>query len=116
MKKQNKRKGRIDVVYSTNPDFDYSIDEDEIQETLPPSDQKLYISLDRKNRKGKVVTLIEGFIGKEEDLKKLGKELKSLCGSGGTVKDGEVLLQGDFISKVILSFQKKGYKVKKKGG
>jgi translation initiation factor 1 len=116
MKKQNKRKRRIDVVYSTNPDFDYTFDDNEIQETMIPSRQKLYVSLDRKNRKGKVVTLVEGFVGDEEDLKDLGKKLKSACGSGGTAKDQIILLQGDFISKVIHILEKEGYQVKKKGG
>jgi translation initiation factor 1 len=115
MKKQNKKKGRIDVVYSTNPDFDYAFDDDETQETLIPSRQKLSVSLDRKNRKGKVVTLVEGFVGDEEDLKGLEKKLKSACGSGGTAKDQIILLQGDFISKVIHILEKDGYQVIKKG-
>ncbi len=116
MKKQDKRKGRVDVVYSTNPDFEYDYNGEEEQETLPPSQQRLYVSLDRKNRKGKVVTLVEGFIGSENDMKELGKKLKSLCGSGGTAKEGNILLQGDFLSKVIPALQKDGYQVKKKGG
>ncbi len=116
MKKQNNRKGRKDIVYSTNPDFDYNFYEDEVQETLSPSQQNLYVSRDRKNRKGKIVTLVEGFVGKDEDLKDLGKKLKSLCGSGGTVKEQIILLQGDFLSKVIGALEKDGYHVKKKGG
>ncbi|MCD6597108.1 MAG: translation initiation factor [Bacteroidales bacterium] len=116
MKKQNKRKGRVDVVYSTNPDYEYGYDAEEEQETLSPSQQKLYVSLDRKNRKGKVVTLVEGFIGSEDDMKELGKKLKSLCGSGGTAKERIILLQGDFLLKVIPALQKEGYQVKKKGG
>lgn len=116
MKKPNKRKGRVDVVYSTNPNYEYDYDGEEEQETLSPSQQKLYVSLDRKNRKGKVVTLVEGFIGSEDDMKELGKKLKSLCGSGGTAKEGIILLQGDFLLKVIPALQKDGYQVKKKGG
>ncbi len=73
MKKQKKRKSRIDIVYSTNPDYEYDYNGEEEQETLPPSQQKLYISLDRKNLKGKVVTLVVGFIGSDEDMKELGK-------------------------------------------
>jgi len=116
MKKQNKRKGRVDVVYSTNPDYEYDYNGEEEQETLSPSQQRLYVSLDRKNRKGKVVTLVEGFVGSEDDMKELGKKLKSLCGSGGTAKEGIILLQGDFLLKVIPALQKDGYQVKKKGG
>ena len=116
MKKQNKRKSRVDVVYSTNPDYEYDYNGEEEQETLSPSQQRLYVSLDRKNRKGKVVTLVEGFVGSEDDMKELGKKLKSLCGSGGTAKEGIILLQGDFLLKVIPALQKDGYQVKKKGG
>lgn len=105
------------IVYSTNPDFQFEMeDEDEVQETLDPSDQLLYVSIDRKQRGGKEVTLIEGFIGHEEDIKELGKMLKSKCGVGGTVKDGDILIQGNFRDKVIDLLLKDGYKVKRKGG
>ncbi|HYW95801.1 MAG TPA: translation initiation factor, partial [Bacteroidales bacterium] len=86
-KKNKKKKG--DIVYSTNPDFNYSFDEEESEETLPPSRQDLRVMLDRKQRKGKEVTLVTGFKGSEDDLKELGRELKSSCGAGGTVKNGE---------------------------
>jgi translation initiation factor 1 len=110
------KKKRVDVVYSTNPDFGYDFDEDEEQDTLAPNQQKLYVSIDRKQRKGKEVTLIEGFVGTDEDLKELGKLLKSKCGVGGTAKDGEIMVQGAFKDKVADILTKEGYSVKKKGG
>lgn len=109
-------KERLGTVYSTNPDYNYEENEGDEKETLPTQQQKLYVSLDKKNRKGKAVSLIEGFIGKEEDLKKLGKMIKSKCGVGGSVKDGEILIQGDFRKKIIEILQNEGYQVKRKGG
>ncbi|MEN9400669.1 MAG: hypothetical protein RL632_1772 [Bacteroidota bacterium] len=114
MAKQKKEK--INVVYSTNPDFNFQFDEEEEIETLPTGQQLLYVSIDRKQRGGKEVTLIEGFVGKEDDLKELGKLLKSKCGVGGTVKDNEVLIQGNFRDKIIDLLTKEGYRVKRKGG
>src|SRR4030042_6491710 len=96
-----KRKSRLGVVYSTDPDFQYSYDTAEYQETLPPQQQNLRIMLDSRNRKGKQVTLITGFKGNDSDLQKLAKELKALCGSGGTAKNGAILIQGDFREKVL---------------
>lgn len=111
-----KGKGRVNVVYSTNPDFDYEHDEVEENETLPNNQQLLYVSIDRKQRKGKEVTLVEGFVGTEDDLKTLGKALKSKCGVGGTVKDGEILIQGNCRDKVIAYLETEGYQTKRKGG
>jgi len=113
---ENNWKKRLGVVYSTNPEFQYGEGEEDRQETISPGQQKLYVSLDRKNRKGKAVTLVEGFTGSDEDLKSLGKELKSKCGSGGTTKDGEIIIQGDFRDRVITILRNKGFIVKQKGG
>jgi translation initiation factor 1 len=104
------------IVYSTNPDFEYEDLEDENIETLPANEQKLYVSIDRKQRKGKEVTLVEGFIGRDDDLKELAKTLKSSCGVGGSAKEGVVLIQGNFKQKVADLLKKNGYQVKLKGG
>ena len=111
-----KKKERLNVVYSTNPDFQFEYEEDEQPDTLPANQQKLYVSIDRKQRGGKEVTLIEGFIGSEDDLKDLGKMVKQKCGVGGTAKDGEILIQGNFRDKVCVLLEKEGYQVKRKGG
>ena len=113
MSKKN-RKNRIDVVYSTNPDFEYNYDEEEEQETIEPSKQNLKVYLDTKaKKKGKQATLISGFVGYEEDLKGLGKLLKTKCAVGGSVKDGEIIIQGDFRDKIVQILTSEGYKAKK---
>jgi translation initiation factor 1 len=109
-------KNRIDIVYSTNPNYAYRTDAQEEEATLPAAQQDLRVLLDRKNRGGKSVTLITGFVGTNDDLTTLSKELKSKCGVGGAAKDGEILIQGDFRDKIISLLQQKGYKVKKSGG
>ena len=100
-------------VYSTDPNFSF---EPEVNnsETLLPAQQKLKIRLDTKHRGGKAVTLVEGFIGKEEDLEELGKKLKSFCGTGGSAKDGEIIVQGDQRDKVLQWLVKNGYKQSRK--
>lgn len=106
--KQNK----IGVVYSTNPDFEFQLDEDEIQATLIPEKQNLKIQLDKKARAGKQVTLITGFVGTEDDLEILAKKLKNLCGCGGSAKDGEILIQGDVRQKTLAWLVQQGYRAK----
>lgn len=111
-----KKKNRDGIVYSTNPDFNYQCEEEENRETLPPQQQDLKVLRDRKSRGGKTVTLVRNFAGNDEDLKKLGKLLKSWCGVGGSVKNGEIIVQGDFVKKVIEILKKNGYKAKQAGG
>lgn len=115
-KKNNDWKKRDGIVFSTADSFEYNFGEDESQETLPPTQQKLKVILDKKSRAGKQVTLIEGFLGTEEDLKELGKLLKNKCGVGGSTKDGEILIQGDHRDKVVQVLSQAGYGAKKVGG
>ncbi|WP_106831984.1 translation initiation factor [Parabacteroides pacaensis] len=107
--KNNDWKERLDVVYSTNPDFKYQTEATEETTTLPPAKQPLKISLDKRNRGGKMVTLVTGFTGTNEDLTQLGKLLKVKCGVGGSAKDGEIIVQGDLRNKVLEILQKEGY-------
>lgn len=110
----SKSKNRTGVVYSTNPDFQYQYDDEpEEQPTLPPQQQQLRVSLDRKQRGGKQVTLVTGFVGNDLDLADLGKMLKTKCGVGGNTKDGEILIQGDHCEKVLALLLAAGYKAKK---
>jgi translation initiation factor 1 len=109
-------KDRLGVVFSTNPEFNYSEDKQEEQEAIPNKKQDLRVRIDRKQRKGKSVTLVTGFIGPEEELKALGKLLKSKCGVGGTVKEGEIIIQGEFSQKILDLLITEGYKAKKAGG
>jgi translation initiation factor 1 len=115
IKEMKNEKGNI--VYSTNPDFKFeNEDSTKIMNTLPANQQNLKIQLDKKARKGKTVTLVTGFIGKDDDLTALARKLKTKCSTGGSSKDGEILLQGDFRDKVIQLLVAEGYKVKKVGG
>jgi translation initiation factor 1 len=109
------RKKREGIVYSTNPDFTFEKDPSPVI-TLPADRQLLYVWIDSKARKGKTVTLIKGFAGTEKDLEALSREIKSFCGTGGSVKNGEVIIQGNFREKVIAFLNKKGYKTRKAGG
>ncbi|MEA4968647.1 MAG: translation initiation factor [Bacteroidaceae bacterium] len=111
-----KEKNRVGIVYSTNPSFQYETNDQEQTETLSPNLQNLKVQLDRKQRAGKQVTLITGFVGRDEDLINLSKVLKTKCGVGGSAKDGEIILQGDFRDKVIALLTQEGYKVKRVGG
>lgn len=111
--KKNK-KNRKGILYSTNPDFEYEY-EDHEQETLPPAEQNLKVCID-KHRAGKIAVIIKGFEGKNDDLKILGKLLKQKCGVGGSVKNGEIIIQGNVREKVMEMLEKEGYKYKRVGG
>jgi translation initiation factor 1 len=113
-KKKKKRIATDGMVYSTDPEFAFET-EGENEEKIDIDSQLLTLRRDRKQRKGKVVTLIEGFVGPEDDLKDLAKELKTHCGSGGSAKHGEILIQGDFLDKISEKLKNSGYKVKKIG-
>jgi translation initiation factor 1 len=110
-KKDNNRP----IVYSTNPDYKPDSDKEQEPDTLPPAQQTLYLSVERHGG-GKVATVVDNFIGKNDDLEKLGKQLKTKCGVGGSVKDGVIIIQGDNRDKAIVILQAMGYKTKKKGG
>lgn len=105
----NDWKDRLNVVYSTNKDFNYETEGEDEQDTIAKEKQQLRISLDKRNRKGKAVTLITGFVGTTEDMEELGKLLKVKCGVGGSAKDGEIIVQGDFRTKILELLQKEGY-------
>lgn len=112
-KKESDKNG---FVYSTDPNFQFQHEEENALETLAPQQQKLRVRLDTKQRGGKAVTLVEGFIGTDEDLQDLGKKLKNYCGTGGSAKDKEIIVQGDQREKVLQWLQKTGYKNTKKAG
>ena len=108
----SKKKQKIGVVFSTNPDFDFSFEEDAAQDTLPPAEQQLRVFIEKKGRKGKPVCIVAGFVGTDDDLKSLAKSLKTHCGTGGSVKDGEVILQGTMRDKIIAYLNKEGYQAR----
>jgi translation initiation factor 1 len=108
------RKERLNIVYSTNPDYKYDYGVEDVETTtLAPAKQNLIVRLDKKQRGGKKVTIVQGFAGSEDDLKNLGKTLKTKCGAGGAVKDGEILIQGDFRDKIVEYLVVEGYKAKR---
>ncbi|MBQ7811273.1 MAG: translation initiation factor [Bacteroidales bacterium] len=109
----NDWKKRLGVVFSTNPDFAYQEEQETEPETLEPSRQNLIVTIDRKGRGGKQVTLVTGFIGKADDLAEVGRALKVRCGVGGTAKDGEITIQGDFRDRVVSLLKEMGYKAKR---
>jgi translation initiation factor 1 len=113
MSKQNKPDAR-GFVYSTDPNFSFKHEENDAQETLPAAQQKLKIRLDTKHRAGKAVSLVEGFTGTNEDLEDLGRKLKNFCGTGGSVKDGEIIIQGDQREKILQWLLTNDYKQSKK--
>lgn len=108
-----KKKNKIGVMYSTNSNFEYEYESEE--ETLDIQDQSLEVWIDKKNRGGKVATIVKGFVGTESDLKDLGKVLKSACGVGGSAKNGEIIIQGNVRDKVMELLQMKGYHCKRVG-
>ncbi len=114
MKKNNSNNNNV-FVYSTNPNFSFN-QEEENAETLLPQEQILRVWLETKHRAGKAASIIAGFVGKEDDLKELGKKIKNFCGTGGTVKDREIIIQGDHRDKILQWLQKEGYKQSKKAG
>ena len=109
-------KERLGMVYSTDPDFEYDTAGEQEPETLAPERQNLRIWLDRKHRGGKTVTIVRGFVGREADLEELSRMLKSKCGTGGSVKDGEIIIQGDRRDRVAELLAAAGYVCKKAGG
>ena len=106
-------KDRLGVVYSTNPDFQYETSSEEEAETLPAAQQKLIVSIDRRARAGKQVTLVKGFVGRDGDLAALAKTLKTKCGVGGSAKEGEIIIQGDFRDRVVELLKGMGYNAKR---
>lgn len=108
-------KERLGVVYSTNPDFEYRNDAEQKVATLAPAQQDLRVWLDRKQRAGKVVTLVKGFVGTQADLEELGRMLKRKCGVGGAAKEGEIVIQGDHRDRVVALLTEAGYRCKKAG-
>jgi translation initiation factor 1 len=115
MSKKNDWKKREGIVYSTESSFQFEYQQKEESNTLMPKQQNLKVGLDKSMRAGKQVTLVSGFVGTHDDLEQLGKLLKSKCGVGGSVKDGEVIIQGDHRDKIVLILQKEGYKAKRLG-
>jgi translation initiation factor 1 len=111
-----KMKNISGIVYSTNPQFEYVSDKNDNPDTLVPNQQQLKVHIEKKHRGGKTASIIRGFVGKAEDLEELGKLIKTKCGTGGSAKDGEIIIQGDHRDKIVAMLTEKGYKAKKAGG
>lgn len=114
MSQSSHHRDRNGIVYSTDAQHAYDYGQADEPATLPPGQQQLWVALDRKGRGGKQVTLVTGFVGKNEDLAQLGKALKTFCGTGGAVKDGQIVVQGEFRDKVVQKLEKEGYRVKRR--
>lgn len=109
-KKDNDWKERLGMVYSTNPDYSYQTDDEPEEELLPPERQRLRVSVEKHGHGGKTVTIVRGFTGPEDSLKELARALKTFCGTGGAVKDGEILIQGELKEKIVTRLKATGYK------
>ncbi len=107
--KNNDWKERLNVVYSTNPDFKYETEDETENETFPKEKQNLRVSIEKKNRGGKTATIVSGFLGTDDDLRDLEKLLKTKCGVGGSAKEGKIIIQGELKNKVIDILKKEGY-------
>ena len=113
MSKNKKSRNAVGVVYSTNPDYQYQYEDDgEQAETLPPSQQRLHVRMERSGRGGKTVTVVDNFVGTDDDLQDLGRTLKTKCGVGGSVKDGQIIIQGDFRERIVTLLKEYGYQAK----
>ena len=108
-----KNRAAVGVVFSTNPDYQYQYEDDgEQAETLPPSQQRLHVRMERSGRGGKTVTVVDNFVGTDDDLQDLGRTLKTKCGVGGSVKDGQIIIQGDFRERIVTLLKEYGYQAK----
>ena len=116
MGKNKKSKERVNVVYSTNSNFSYESDEDLEQDTLFPKEQVLRVYIEKKGRGGKTASVLKGFVGTDDDRNDLSKMIKAICGAGGSVKDGEIIIQGDQRDKIVKLLAAKNYGIKKAGG
>lgn len=105
----SKNKNKVGVVYSTNPDYQYQYDESQMADTLPADRQKLRVRMERSGRGGKTVTIVDKFVGSDDDLETLAKALKTRCGVGGSAKDGLIIIQGDFRERIVALLQSMGY-------
>lgn len=112
----NDWKKRLGVVYSSNPEYNFNSEGSEDDISLSPGDQDLRVRPEKKGRKGKTVTLITGYRGGSTELEELARTLKQKCGTGGSAKDGEIIIQGDFVDKIVLFLRDQGYKAKRSGG